>query len=118
MNNNKHECNWLNYIGKEVTIEIDRPLGSKHPNCDMIYKVNYGFVPGVISGDGEELDAYVLGVNEPLKTFCGTCIGIVHRLAEDDDKLVVVPTGRSFSDEEILEQIKFQEQFFESELIR
>ena len=76
------------------------------------------FIPGVISGDGEELDAYVLGVDTPLKTFHGICIAIIQRLSEDDDKLIVVPIGKTFSDEEILEKTAFQEQFFESILIR
>ena len=34
-------------------------MGSKHPKHGFIYPVNYGFVPGVIGGDGEELDAYL-----------------------------------------------------------
>lgn len=118
MSCDKYNCAWMNYIGKEVTVEIDRPLGSTHPDCDMVYKVNYGFIPGVISGDGEELDAYVLGVDEPVKTFTGVCIAIIQRLKEDDDKLIVVPVGKTFSDEEILEKIAFQEQFFESRLIK
>lgn len=118
MNYNNYNCRWVSYIGKEITVEIDRPLGSKHPKCDIVYKVNYGFIPGVISGDGEELDAYVLGVDTPLKTFHGICIAIIQRLSEDDDKLIVVPIGKTFSDEEILEKTAFQEQFFESILIR
>lgn len=55
------------YLGKVLKIEIDRPLGSKHPKHGFIYPVNYGYVPNTISGDGEELDCYLLGVFEPLK---------------------------------------------------
>ena len=70
MNNNKE------YLNKRVDVEIDRPMGTKHPKHGFIYPVNYGFIPGTISGDGEELDAYVLGVFEPLNEFKGRCIGI------------------------------------------
>lgn len=106
------------YLGKIIKIKMDRPFGTKHPKHRFIYPVNYGYVPNTISGDGEELDAYVLGVDTPLKTFHGICIAIIQRLSEDDDKLIVVPIGKTFSDEEILEKTAFQEQFFESILIR
>ena len=106
------------YLGKIVDVQIDRPLNSKHPKHGFIYEVNYGYVPGTTSGDGEELDCYVLGVDEPLKTFKGECIAVIHRLNDDDDKLVIVPTGTNISDEEIQKLTHFQEQYFESEIIR
>ena len=106
------------FLGKIVTVKIDRPLGSKHPDWDFIYPVNYGYIPHTISGDGEELDAYILGVSEPLQTFCGKCIAIIHRLDDDDDKLIVVPENRVFSDEEIRVLVDFQERFFKSEIVR
>lgn len=106
------------YIGKVIKIEIDRPLGSNHPKHGFYYPVNYGFVPNTVSGDGEELDAYLLGVDEPVKEYEGECIAIIHRTNDDDDKLVVVPTGKNYSDDEINEQTKFQEQFFEHIIIR
>lgn len=106
------------YIGKKVTAHIDRPLNSKHPKHGFIYYTNYGYLPNTVSGDGEELDCYILGVNEPLETFEGECIAVIHRTNDDDDKLVVVPTGKNFTDEEIRKLTHFQEQFFESEIIR
>ena len=106
------------YIGKEVEVKIDRPLNSKHPKHGFVYPVNYGYVPNTISGDGEELDCYVLGVDEPLDTFKGICIAIIHRTNDDDDKLVIVPEGMSFTDEEIRSLTNFQEQYFESVIIR
>ena len=106
------------YIGKKVTVHIDRPLNSKHPKHGFIYQVNYGYIPNTVSGDGEELDCYVLGVNEPLESFEGECIAVIHRTNDDDDKLIIVPIGRSFSNEEIRKLTYFQEQFFESEIIR
>jgi len=106
------------FIGKKVDIKVDRPLGSKHPNYDWNYPVNYGFVPGTIALDGKEIDAYVLGISKPVKTFSGTCIAVIRRQDDDDDKLVVVPEGCSLSDKEILVMINFQEKFFDSRIIR
>lgn len=107
------------FIGKEVEIKIDRPLHSKHPKHGFIYEVNYGFVPDTKAPDGEEIDAYLLNVNEPVETYKGKCIAVIHRLNDADDKLVVVPTSVSdVSDEEIRKSTHFQEQFFTSEIIR
>lgn len=108
----------FDYIGNTVQVEIDRPLNSKHPKYDFVYPVNYGFVPNTISGDGEELDCYVLGINEPIKNFKGKCIAVIHRINDNDDKLIVVPEGENYTDEEIRKLTNFQEQYFESEIIR
>lgn len=106
------------YIGQVVTATMDRPLGSKHPKHGFIYEVNYGFVPGVISGDGEELDVYVLGVKEALQNFTGRCIAVVHRTNDDDDKLIVVPEGMILPNDEIEAAIAFQEKWFAHILVR
>lgn len=106
------------YIGKKVHVKVDRPLGSKHPKHGFIYPVNYGYVPNTVSGDGEELDCYLLGIKEPVKEFEGNCIAVIHRTNDDDDKLIVAPDGKDFSDIEIRELTYFQEQYFESEIIR
>lgn len=106
------------YIGQKVTAYIDRPLNTKHPKHEFLYQVNYGYIPNTVSGDGEELDCYILGVDEPLKTFEGECIAVIHRTNDDDDKLVVVPEGTNVTDEEIRKSTNFQEQYFESEIIR
>ncbi len=104
-------------IGKNVTVIVDRPLGSYHPkHKNLYYPINYGYVPDVIGGDGEEQDAYILGVDTPLKEFYGTVIAIIHRLNDVEDKWVVAPKGMSFSKEEILNFVKFQEQYFEIEI--
>lgn len=105
-----------NYIGKIVKVKIDRPLGSKHPKFDMIYPVNYGYIPGTISGDGEELDAYVLGVFKPIKEFTGKCIAVIKRLNDNDDKLIVVPEDKMYTKEQIRALTEFQERYFESEI--
>ena len=106
------------YIGKIIEVKIDRPMGSKHPKHGFIYPVNYGYVPNTISGDGEELDCYVLGIFEPIQNFKGKCIAVIHRTNDDDDKLVIVPEGKEYTDEAIKALTEFQESFFESEIIR
>ncbi len=110
--------NSKNFLGKIVDVKIDRPLGYKHPKWGFIYPVNYGYIPNTISGDGEELDCYILGIFEPLEDFCGKCIAIIHRLNDNDDKLIIVPENQSFSNDEIRVLTEFQERFFESKIWR
>lgn len=106
------------YLGKTVKVEIDRPFGSKHPKHDFIYPVNYGYITNTISGDGEELDAYVLGEFSPLTTFTGVVKAIIHRTNDDDDKLVVMSADKNYNDDQIRALTEFQERFFASEIIR
>jgi|SRR3989344_5369634 len=109
----------LPHVGKIVDAVIDRPLGSTHPKHGFRYEVNYGYVPGTKAPDGEELDAYVLGVDEPLKTFRGKCIAVIHRTNDNDDKLVVVPeNAEGLSDDEIRTLTHFQERWFRSVILR
>ena len=110
--------NSIDYIGKFVGVHIDRPLGSKHSKHGFIYPVNYGYIPNTISGDGEELDCYGLGVFEPIECFSGKCIAVIHRTNDNDDKLIVVPEGINYSDDAIRALTEFQERFFESEIKR
>ena len=105
-------------IGTTVTVTVDKPLGSYHPEYkDMYYPINYGYIEGVMAPDGEEQDAYILGVNEPVKKFTGKIIAIVRRKDDIEEKWVVVPDGVTFSKEEIRRQIHFQEQYFDSEIV-
>ena len=105
-------------IGDIVTVTVDRPLGSCHPqHKDMMYPVNYGYVKGVIAPDGEEQDAYILGVDKAVKEFTGKIIAVVHRLDDIEDKWVVCPEDLTFSKKEIYEQIRFTEQYFQSEIV-
>ena len=108
----------IDFLNRMVSVTIDRPLGSKHPRHDFVYLVNYGFVPGTQSPDGEELDVYVLGVDRPLKTFSGRCVAVIRRTNDDDDKLIVVLDGTKITDDQIRQATYFQEQYFQSEIIR
>lgn len=110
--------NNIDFLDKTLEVTIDRPLGSKHPKHGFIYPVNYGYVPNTISGDGEELDCYILGIYEPIEAFKGKCIALIHRLNDNDDKLIIVPKNKSFSNNEIQVLTEFQEQYFQSEIIR
>ena len=106
------------YLGQTLKIKIDRPYGSKHPKHGFIYPINYGYVPNTISGDGEELDAYLLGEFKPVDEAEGKCIAIIHRTNDDDDKLVVTANGKDYSNDAIEALVEFQEQFFEHIIIR
>ena len=106
-------------IGKEVEVIMDRPLGSHHPDYpDMVYPVNYGYVSSFLAPDGEYQDAYLLGVDFPVHSYWGIVIGVIERSDDDEGKLVVAPKGISFSNEEILDHVHFQEKYFKSSLIR
>jgi adenylylsulfate kinase/chloramphenicol 3-O phosphotransferase len=107
----------LSQLGKTVTVTADRPMNSVHPaHSDMIYPVNYGFVTGISSGDGEWMDAYILGVCEPLSEFCGVVSGVLHRFDDCDDKLIVTPPGTTLTSDEIREAVSFCEKHFDSML--
>ena len=106
------------YLGKTVSVTIDREFGSKHPKHGFIYPVNYGYIPNTKSGDGEELDCYVLGVFEPIKEFTGKVIAIIHWTNDEDDKLIVVPDGKEYTEEAIEALIEFQERLFKHVMIK
>ena len=92
-------------------------MGSAHPTyTDLIYPVNYGFIEGIIAPDGEEQDAYVLGIYEPVKEFEGVVVAVIHRLDDVEDKWVVAPENTSFTADEIMEQVKFQEKYFKTKI--
>ena len=93
-------------------------MGTKHPKWGYVYETNYGFIPNTVSDDGEELDAYVLGIDKPLDEFTGRCLAIIHRTDDDDDKLIVVPDGLDLDDETIDTETAYQEKWFKHVIIR
>lgn len=105
------------YLGKKVKVIMDRPLGSKHPTHGFIYLVNYGYIPGTIAGDGEEVDAYVIGQFEPLHQFEGYVVGVIERSNDVEDKLVVCEQKDKYTKEQIQALVEFQERFFDSTII-
>lgn len=106
------------FLGRTVTVTIDRPVGFHHvtKGIHLDYTINYGFLPGVTGGDGEEQDVYVLGVKEPLETFTGRIIAVVRRADDNEDKFVAAPEGVTFTRQEIEEELHFVEKYFESTL--
>ena len=106
------------YLGQTVRVIIDRPIGFHHVTngVHLDYTVNYGFLPGVIGGDGEEQDVYILGVSEPLSAFTGRIIGVVRRSDDNEDKFVAAPEGMVFTAEQIGREIHFVEKYFDSRI--
>lgn len=106
------------FLGKEVEVIIDRPMGSKHPTHGFTYEANYGYIENTAAPDGENLDAYFLGISTPAEKARGRAIAIIHRLEDDDDKLIVVPQETEMTDKEIESAVQFQEQWFTHTIIR
>lgn len=104
-------------IGSTVKVIVDRPMGSFHPkHPDILYPINYGYIPGIIAPDGEEQDAYILGIHEPVEEFVGKVIAIIHRFDDVEEKWVVAPADAIFTKEQIMAQVAFQEQYFRIEI--
>ena len=106
------------YIGNKIKVKIDRKIGSEHLKYGFKYLLNYGYIPNTVSADKEEIDCYVLGIEEPIEEFEGRCIAVIHRLNDDDDKIIVAPEGMNYTDSEIRKLTEFQEKYFISEIIR
>lgn len=106
------------YLSRDVYIVIDRPLGSVHPkHSDIVYPVNYGYIPNTISGDKEEIDVYLLGVSVPVRDFNCRIIAVIERLDDNENKLVAAPEGVTFTAEEIKSLTYFQEKYFNTRII-
>ncbi|MBQ2775507.1 MAG: inorganic pyrophosphatase [Clostridia bacterium] len=104
-------------LGKKVKVTVDRPMGTYHPeHKDLYYPINYGYIEGIIAPDGEEQDAYIIGIDKPIKEFEGKVIAIIHRYDDSEEKWVVAPEHSSFSKEEIEKLVSFQEQYFDFEI--
>lgn len=97
-------------LGKMVHVVVDRPIGYHHNG--IIYPVNYGYIPGIMAGDGEEQDAYILGICEPVSSFDGRVVAVIRRKNDCEDKLVVAPDGMVFHQGQIAQAVHFQEQYF------
>lgn len=110
--------NGKSMLGRTVNVTVDRALGTYHPeHPDLYYPINYGYIKGIMAPDGEEQDAYILGVSKPVEEFTGKVIAIIHRNDDIEDKWIVAPADISFTKEEIEEQVHFQEQFFDTEIV-
>ena len=105
-------------MGKMVDIVIDRPIGHVHvtKGVTLHYTINYGFLPGITGGDGEEQDVYLLGVDVPLEQYRGRIIGAVRRADDNEDKLIAAPEGMVLSREEMAEAVEFVEKYFQSRI--
>ena len=111
------KASYKDFLGKKVKVVMDRPMGSKHPKWNFIYPINYGYVPNTISGDGEELDAYIVGIFEPVEENEEKCIAAIQRLEDEDDKLVIAPEEKIYTKQQIEALVESQERFFKHEII-
>lgn len=110
------ECRGI--IGSIVKVTVDRPLGSRHPRFPgMVYEVNYGYVEGIVGGDGDWQDAYILGVDEPLSELAGVVRAVIRRRDDSEVKWVVVPEDIAVSKQEIIAKTHFCERYFDIEVI-
>lgn len=116
-NNSKSLGTAKQFLGKKVEVVVDRKLGSKHPKFGFVYEVNYGYVPGVKMPDGEDLNCYCLGWDTPQEKIRGRAVAVVHRLDDDDDKLVVAAPGLSLEPADIGRAVAFQEKYFRHDLL-
>ena len=107
------------YLGSTVTIEIDRPVGYVHRKGGktLIYPINYGYIPGVLGGDGEELDVFLIGVDHPVSAYTGKIIGIVYRADDVEDKLIMAPTEKTYNAEEMAREVYFQEKYYQTTVL-
>lgn len=104
-----------NFLGSRVHVAVDRPMGFRHGS--LVYPINYGYLPGIPGGDGEDQDAYILGVDHPLAAFDGKVIGAILRKNDREDKLIVAPAGLRLHQAQIAQAVHFQEQYFDSYVI-
>ncbi len=109
------------YIGKTVTVTVDRPIGTHHPkHPEIVYPINYGYVEGLLGGDGEEQDVYILGVDKSVDKAECVIIATIMRTDDNEDKWVGVPSelvGTELCCEcNIVNAVHFQEQFHTAEI--
>lgn len=106
-------------IGKKIHAIIDRKINTKHPrNPNIIYELNYGYVPGIIAGDGAEQDVYVIDETNPIDSFDGVVIAIIVRNDDVETKWICAKSMIDISDEEIMNKVHFVEQYFDSYIVR
>ena len=112
------KTHYLSLIGKRVEVVMDRPIGAEHPKHEgVFYSINYGYIEGLLGGDGEEQDVYVLDCDFPLEKCEAVIVAVVHRFDDDECKWVASYTGTTHSAEEIESAIRFQEQFHDSLIV-
>lgn len=106
------------FLGKMVIAEIDRPVGYVHKKGEktLIYPINYGYVPDVIGGDGEELDVYIIDGTVAARRVEARVIAIIFRENDCEDKLVAAIDGLPRSVAEIRRTVDFQEKYYVSSI--
>ncbi|MBB5173303.1 inorganic pyrophosphatase [Texcoconibacillus texcoconensis] len=93
------------YLRKSVQVIVDRPLGTVDPNTNRELPINIGTLPGTVTIDNSEVNAYILGVSKPLTFFSGTVIALVQRSNHPSTEIVVASEQAVFEKENIQEQL-------------
>lgn len=108
------------FLNKKITAKIDRPKNSTHPKYkEIVYPINYGYIENTVSGDGEEIDVYVLGEEEPKDYIDCKVVAIVKRKNDNEDKLIAIASScnKTYTKEEMAKEVYFQEKYFDSEIL-
>lgn len=110
-----HTDKLVNLLGKDIKVYIDRPIGYNHEG--IIYTQNYGYIKELKALDNEYQNAYVIGIDKPVKSFAGKVIAIINRKNDIEDKLIVCDKNANYTKDEIKELVNFQEKYFKSKII-
>ncbi len=98
-------------------VKIDQPIGSSSPDYPaMVYPVNCGYIEGIQGQEGRAQEAYVLGVDIPVDSFCGQRIAVIRRRDGQGSPWVVVPEEILYTKQQIEEMVHFQEQYYDSQV--
>lgn len=100
-----------------LIVTIDRPKGFQN-EFGTVYPLNYGYIEGIVGGDGEKQDAYCIedGDIQPRKFFEGYLIGIVIRKNDSEEKWLVAKKDKTYTQKQLTEKIKFLEKYFNSSI--
>ena len=105
----------MNFKERIFSVVIDRPVGFED-SFGNVYPINYGYIPELMGGDGEEQDVYIVSHDQqqPLEVFTGKLIAIIRRRDDIEDKWVLAPLDEKVNKDLIAEQTYFMEQYFDS----
>ena len=102
-------------LGTTVTVTVDRPMGSTHPDRpDLVYPINCGYPQGITVPGETRLGVYILGVPHPVSVFTGRVIAILFRENGEGVRWVVAPYGREYDQARIFSEVWFRERDFRS----
>lgn len=106
------------YLGKNVTVIVDRPYGSLDLRSDGEMTCNCGYVQQPVTmEDNDDIEARIVGIYEPRESFTGTVIGIIYHKEDSHMHLIVAPPAWTINRNEIITQIGMVEQYYHTRMI-